>query len=125
MKPVVSSRSRPRPSSWCRPDQDSNKAWVSVSGTALVSRDRQKIRELYAKDWSVWFPDEGDSRHGTADDPRMVLVGVTVHAAEFLEINKPRPILLFELVKGWVTGKEPELGTMHELKEPHRLPAEN
>jgi hypothetical protein len=43
-----------------------------------------------------------------------------VHAAEFLEINKPTPVLLFELVKGWVTGTEPELGEMHHLKEPRR-----
>jgi general stress protein 26 len=30
--------------------RDGSKAWVSVSGTATVSRDRQKIRELYAPD---------------------------------------------------------------------------
>ena len=50
----------------------------------------------------------------------MVLIGVTVHAAEFLEINKPRPVLVFELVKGWLTGTEPELGEMHTLTEPRR-----
>ena len=86
----------------------------------MVSRDRAKIRELYAPDWKMWFAEEGDPRHGTPDDPRMVLIGVTVHAAEFLEINKPRPVMLFELVKGWVTGNEPELGEMHELVEPRR-----
>jgi general stress protein 26 len=100
--------------------KDSTKEWVSVSGTAILSRDRAKIHELYAPDWAVWFPKEGDPRHGTADDPRLVLVGVTVHAAEFLEVNKPRPLLLFELVKGWVTGTEPQLGEMHELTEPRR-----
>jgi general stress protein 26 len=100
--------------------RDSNRAWVSVSGTAVVSRDRAKIRELYAPDWKMWFDEEGDPRNGTPDDPRIVLIGVTVHAAEFLEINKPKPVLLFELVKGWVTGTEPELGEMHHLKEPRR-----
>ena len=99
---------------------DSNKEWVSVSGTAVVSRDREKIRELYAPDWSIWFAKEGDPRHGTADDPRMVLIGVTVHAAVFLEVNKPRPLMLFELVKGWLTGTEPKLGETHELQEPRR-----
>ena len=38
--------------------------WISVSGLATVSRDRQKIRELYAPDWKAWFPEEGDP--GTA-----------------------------------------------------------
>ena len=97
--------------------KDSNREWVSVSGIATVSRDRGKIRELYAPDWKVWFADEGDPRHGTADDPRMVLVGVTVHAAVFLEINKPRPVLLYEMIKGWLTGTEPELGEMHHLEQ--------
>ena len=100
--------------------KDSNRSWVSVSGTAVVSRDRQKVGELYAPDWKVWFPEEGDARHGTPDDPRMVLIGVSVHAAEFLEVNKPRPVLVFEFVKGWLTGSEPEFGTTHALKEPHR-----
>ena len=45
--------------------RDSNREWVSVSGLATVTRDREKIRELWAEDWKVWFPDEGDptTRH--------------------------------------------------------------
>lgn len=39
--------------------------WISVSGLAVISRDRQKIRELYAPDWQVWFSKDGDPRHGT------------------------------------------------------------
>jgi len=100
--------------------RDGNREWISVSGTAIVSRDREKIRELHAPDWAVWFPDEGDPRHGTPDDPRMVLVGVTVHAAVFLEVNKPKPVLLYEFVKGWLTGSEPDFGDMHRLERPHR-----
>src|SRR5262245_16813006 len=88
--------------------RDSNREWVSVSGTAIITNDRNKIRELYRPDWKIWFDEEGDPRHGTPDDPRMVLIGVTVHAAEFLAVDKPRPVLLFELVKGWVTGEEPD-----------------
>jgi general stress protein 26 len=100
--------------------KNSNTEWVSVSGEATLSKDRDKIRELYAPDWSIWFGKEGDPRHGTPDDPRMVLIGVTIHAAEFLTIDAPRPVLLFELAKGWLTGSEPELGEMHVLQHPHR-----
>ena len=100
--------------------RDSNREWVSVSGIATVTTDRAKIRELHQPDWRIWFPDEGDPRHGTPDDPRLVLIGVTAHAAEFLEVNKPAPVLLFELVKGWVTGTEPQLGESHQLVEPRR-----
>ena len=100
--------------------RNSNMEWVSVSGIAVISRDREKIHELYASDWGAWFADEGDPRHGTPDDPRMVLIGVTVHAAEFLEINKPRPVVLYEVVKGWLTGQDPDIGQMHELTEARR-----
>jgi general stress protein 26 len=89
--------------------------WISVSGIAHTTRDRNKIRELYAADWKMWFPEEGDPRHGTADDPRMVLIGVDVHAAMFLEVNKPRPVVLYEVVKGWVTGSHPDIGEIHEV----------
>jgi general stress protein 26 len=97
--------------------KDRTREWVSVSGIAQVTRDRQKIHELYAPDWQAWFPKEDDPRHGTKDDPRMVLIGVDVHAAVFLEVNKPQPVVLFEVVKGWLTGSTPELGEMHHVEK--------
>lgn len=96
--------------------KDRTREWVSVSGIASITRDRQKIYQLYAPDWKVWFPKEGDARHGTADDPRMVLVGVDVHAASFLEVDKPQPVVLYEVVKGFFTGSTPELGEMHHIE---------
>ena len=95
--------------------KDRTREWVSVSGIATPTRDRAKIHELYAPDWKMWFAEEGDPRHGTRDDPRMVLIGVNVHAAVFLEMDKPQPVVLFELVKGFVTGEEPDLGEMHHI----------
>jgi general stress protein 26 len=89
--------------------------WVSVSGLARLSSDRAKIAELYAPDWKAWFGAEGDPRHGTADDPRIVLIGVDVHAAVFLEVDKPKPVVLFELAKGWLTGARVEAGETHVL----------
>lgn len=95
--------------------KDRTREWVSVAGLAVISRDRRIIRELYAADWKAWFPDEGDPRHGTPDDPRMVLIGVNVHSAMFLEVNKPQPVVLFEIAKGMITGSEPDLGTLHTV----------
>jgi general stress protein 26 len=97
--------------------KDRTREWVSVSGVASVTRDRAKIHELYAPDWKMWFPKEGDPRHGTQDDPRMVLIGVDVHAAVFLEVNKPQPVVLFEVVKGWLTGSTPDLGEVHTIRK--------
>ena len=50
----------------------------------------------------------------------LVLIGVDVHAAVFLEVNKPKPVVLFELAKGWLTGDRVEPGETHELRAPHR-----
>lgn len=95
--------------------KDRTREWISVSGLASLSRDRRVIRELYASDWKMWFPDEGDRRHGTADDPRIVAIGIDVHSAVFLEVNKPQPVVLYEIVKGWVTGSQPDIGEMHKV----------
>jgi general stress protein 26 len=96
--------------------KDRTREWISVSGLAHLSRDRETINALYATDWKLWFPDEGDPRHGTEDDPRLVLIGVDVHAAVFLEVNKPQPIVLYEMVKGWLTGAEPAIGEVHHIR---------
>jgi general stress protein 26 len=96
--------------------KDRTREWISVSGLARTSQDRQKIQELYAPDWKAWFPKGDDPRHGTEEDPRMVLIAVDVHAAVFLEVNKPQPVILFELVKGWLTGSTPEIGEMHHVR---------
>lgn len=95
--------------------KDRTREWISVSGLATLSRDREKIHELYAPDWAAWFPKEADPRHGTPDDPRMALIGIQIHGAAFLEVNKPQPVVLFEIAKGWLTGSTPELGTMHRV----------
>jgi len=97
--------------------KDRTREWVSVSGMARISRDRATIHELYATDWKAWFADEGDPRHGTKDDPRMVLIGIEVYAAVFLEVNKPQPVVLYEIVKGWITGAQPDIGTMHHVQK--------
>jgi general stress protein 26 len=96
--------------------KDRTREWVSVSGLARITQDRSKIHELWAPDWQAWFPKEGDKRHGTKDDPRMVLIGIDVHAAAFLEVNKPQPVVLYEVVKGFVTGSTPEIGEMHHVE---------
>ena len=95
--------------------KDRTREWISVSGIATLTQDREKIHELYATDWAAWFPKGDDPRHGTKDDPRMVLIGVDIHAAVFLEVNKPQPVVLYEVVKGWLTGSTPEVGEEHRV----------
>ncbi|HEX6083042.1 MAG TPA: pyridoxamine 5'-phosphate oxidase family protein [Thermoanaerobaculia bacterium] len=95
--------------------KDRTREWVSVSGRARVVHDRAKIHELYQPDWRAWFGDEGGEKDGSPDDPRMVLIGVDVEMAMFLEVNKPQPVVLFEVVKGMITGKSPDVGEVQRI----------
>src|SRR5690606_39937788 len=48
--------------------------WVSVSGTARLSTDREQIRRLYEPDWKAWFGEVDEVRNGGPEDPRLVLI---------------------------------------------------
>lgn len=95
---------------------DRTREWISVSGIARVVSDRAKIRELYRPDWRAWFGDEGGKNDGSADDPRMILIGVRITTAQYLELNKPRAVILFEVVKGMITGSKPNFPETKEIR---------
>lgn len=96
--------------------RNKSREWVSVSGHATVSTDRLTVHKLFRSAWKMWFPAGEDPRHGTADDPRIVLIGVDIHSASFMTVDKPQPVVLFELAKSILTGVPPAFGTMHELE---------
>lgn len=97
--------------------RDRTREWVSVSGTARVVKDRAWIHELYRPDWKAWFPDDGPGRDGGPDDPRLALVAVDAHSVVYMVSNTPRPVVLFEVVKGMITGQQPDVGETHVLNE--------
>ena len=92
-----------------------SREWVSVAGTAQVTQDRNLIKELYRPDWKAWFGDEGGTRDGGPGDPRLALILVEAQSVEYLVVNKPRPVVLFEVVKAIVTGNTPDLGDQRHL----------
>lgn len=96
--------------------KDRTREWVSVSGEARISRDRDKIRELWAPDWKFWFPDEGGSRDGGADDPRITLIGVRALSAQYMTLKKPQALVLFDLVASKLTGRTPEIGEVKKIR---------
>ena len=97
--------------------RDRTMEWVSVSGTARVVTDRAKIHELYRPDWRAWFTDQGGERDGGPDDPRLTLVAVDAHSVVYMKNDTPRPVVLFEVVKGIITGQQPDVGETHVLHE--------
>jgi general stress protein 26 len=90
--------------------RDRSREWVSVSGTAIVTRDRDLISGLYKPDWKAWFPKVDDIQDGGPDDPRIALILVEAHSAIYMKSNRPRPAILFDVVKAMVTGQAPKVG---------------
>jgi general stress protein 26 len=88
------------------------KEWVSVSGTATMSNDRATIRALYQPDWKMWFGALDTVRDGGPDDPRLVLILVNADSVIYLKQEKSTPVVLFELIKGRITGDRPDLGSV-------------
>ena len=91
--------------------------WVSVSGTVTVSQDRELIGRLYKPDWKAWFGDEGGARNGGPDDPRFALLLVDATTALYGKKNKPAPLALFEVVKGLVTGEQPDTQDVRKVTD--------
>lgn len=99
--------------------KDGTREWISVSGVAAASTDRGKIHELYEPDWKMWFTSperENDPLAGTADDPLITLIGVTIHHAAFFALDRAAPMVMYEMAKGWLTGTAPELGEVKTLR---------
>jgi len=89
--------------------------WVSVAGLAHVSKNRNKVRQLYSESWKAWFDDEGGERDGGPNDPRIALVMVEAEMATYMKVSKSRPIILFDFLKSKVTGSRPSMGEIKEI----------
>ena len=97
--------------------RDRTREWVSVSGKAILSRDRDLIRGLYKPDWSLWFKAErpDDKKAGTADDPRIALILVEAQAVTYFKRDRPLPLVLFDLARAMVGGKPADVGDEREV----------
>lgn len=80
----------------------SDRAWVSLCGTARLDTDKQRIKRLWQPDWKIWFP-QGPDQEG------MVLINVVPETATYWEPEKGRVGTLVDLAKAYVTGQEPKL----------------
>ena len=97
--------------------KDRTREWVSVAGTAKVSRDRALVHRLYKPDWKAWFGDEGGERNGGPDDPRLAILLVEAHSVTYSITNKPQPVVLFEVAKAMVTGSTPDVADLRHVAE--------
>ena len=90
--------------------------WVSVSGHAILTQDRDLIDSLYQADWRAWLGDQGDGkRDGGPHDPRIALILVEADSVTYSKNDRPMPLVLFQVVKSMITGEPPKVANLREL----------
>lgn len=77
--------------------------FISISGRATVSRDREIIRELWNPYADAWF--EGDAE--TAD---VVVLTVRPTEAQYWDGNSSKIARMWEIAKAKMTGNRPDMG---------------
>ena len=81
----------------------SDNTYVIVNGTAAISRDKAKIKELWNPFVKAWFPDG-------IDDPHLVLIKVELHKAEYWDSNSSSMVVFLHMLKSIVTGEQYDEG---------------
>lgn len=85
---------------WAHPDKQD---YVSVSGTATVVRDRERMKALWTPWIKPWFP-KG------VDDPDLVLLQVSIDEYEYWDAPGNAIKRGYGLAKALATGKTDALG---------------
>jgi len=81
----------------------SSTKFVSLTGTASLIDDREKVRKLWKMAWSVWFP-------GGKDDPNILLLKVVGKEGEYWDNSGINGLkYLIAAGKALITGKRAEL----------------
>ncbi len=86
--------------SYANPDDNT---YVSVSGQAVLSTDKSKIKELWNPILKAWFP-EG------LDDPKLALLKITPRQAEYWDSTSSKVIQFYNIAKAIVTGERHNSG---------------
>ena len=89
-------------------DPDHSK-YNTLRGTASVSRDRAKIKELWNVMYKAWFP-------GGEDDPDIAVMRVDVKEGEFWEANSSKIVMGIRYVAAAVTGGKVNVGEAGHVK---------
>ncbi|MBA3529851.1 MAG: pyridoxamine 5'-phosphate oxidase family protein [Propionibacteriaceae bacterium] len=77
--------------------------YVSIAGTATVSRDQAMIDELWNRHAAAWF-EEG------REDPAVALLRVKADSAEYWTVDSPKLVAAIKYAKAIVTGGQPDVG---------------
>ncbi len=80
-----------------------HETYVSINGTAEISHDRAKIRELWAEPMRIWLPDG-------PNDPDLALIRVVPEAAEYWDGPSSAFVMAYGYIKARLTGHAADIG---------------
>jgi general stress protein 26 len=81
----------------------SKRKFVSISGTATLLKDHNKVAKLWNESWKIWFP-------GGKDDPSLVLLQVRGGTGEYWDHSGLNGIkCLIEAGKAYLSGTRPKV----------------
>lgn len=86
----------------------SKQRYVSMSGTAQLVQDRNKIQELWKPELKAWFPNE-------LDEPDIALLKVNVAKAEYWDAPSSWVAHTIGLVKAIATGEKASSGENEKI----------
>jgi general stress protein 26 len=80
-----------------------NAKFVSVKGRAFLSRDRQKIHELWNPMYSAWFP-------GGEEDPQITVLRVDISEADYWQASSSKIVRSIKYLAASVTKGKVDVG---------------
>jgi general stress protein 26 len=85
-----------------------DKAYLSITGTASVSRDPKKAAEIWHKTDDVWWP-------GGSEDPNARVLRIEPSKAELWDGPSNKAVAVYEFAKARLTGDKPNLGEKRKV----------
>jgi len=82
---------------------ESSNNYLMIHGSATLVKDKTKMKELWSSLLKAWFP-------LGLEDPDMILIKVTPHEVNYWDGSSSKMVVLFNMLKAIVTGKEFEQG---------------
>lgn len=86
----------------------SKNSYLSVSGTARISQDRAKLKELWSTWSQAWLPQGPDA-------PDVGLITVDLDDATLWDSSSSKVVQVFEHLRAALTGGQPHVGTVEHV----------
>nr|OQO30599.1 hypothetical protein B0A51_03539 [Rachicladosporium sp. CCFEE 5018] len=92
--------------------------WASISGTANIETDREKVRKYYSPSLKAWLGDLGDGKHdGGPEDPRIGIIKIKSNTIQYSASGATMVGQAIEVAKGMVTGQTANVNKLRHIEE--------